>query len=257
MFSFFKKSAPQETEQIEVRDDFQDPLPIAEYCKKRTGISFDQQTVILKSKLISFCRSKGIHNFDSCLEELKKKTDLEQALFNYLATNETYFYREFSQIKELVSLVKSDAESVNILCMPCSTGEEPYSIVIALLDAGVSQDKFNVLGVDISTEVIEKAQQAVYNQRNISRMPSGLVSQYFLLQDGKYYLNAQVKSAVKFKSFNLFDSKISNIGKFNYVLSRNMLIYFDMETKRKASLILEGLLKNPRQAIFYGHADLY
>jgi chemotaxis protein methyltransferase CheR len=178
-------------------------------------------------------------------------------LFNYLTTNETYFYREFGQIEKLVAKVAASKQPVDILCLPCSTGEEPYTIVIALLEAGVATERFNLTGVDIDTAAVKRAIDGVYNARDVSKMPVILVAKYFVEKDDKYHLDERIKSSVTFKAFNLFEPMVKSIGQFDFVLSRNMLIYFDKETKLKASGILVSLLKDKKNPIYYGHADLY
>lgn len=82
------------------------------------------------------------------------------------------------------------------------------------------------------------------------------VNRYFIKRDSLYILNDRIKSNVTFKVINLFDLSFKNIGKFDYIFSRNTLIYFDRETKYKAKNILEELRKNQDQEIFFGHADL-
>ncbi len=259
MFGLFKQnktcstSGPQKTR----LNDYDDPAVIASYFQQKTGVSFEKQNSILKSKLSSFCILRDINSFDLCLQQIKVDKSLEQELIDYLTTNETYFYREFSQIEQLVNKIKLRNDEVNIICAPCSTGEESYSIVIALLEAGISSDRFKLLGIDINQTALDKAKVGHYSGRNVSKMPSQLVSKYFDKNGNKYLLKAPVKARVKFKLLNLFDPAISQIGQFDYVLSRNMLIYFNQPTKHKAREVLEGLLKDKGQQVLYGHADLY
>jgi len=212
---------------------------------------------ILTSKVSSFCKQRDIYSFDELLKKIKSDTKIEQEIIDHLTTNETYFYREIKQIKELVQLVQQSASPVNILCAPSSTGEEPYSIAIALLEAGVSTSKFSVLGIDINSEAIEKAKGAIYGQRNVRNLSSEIIAKYFKEDDSQFILNPSVKSLVDFKVTNLFDASFNSIGTFDFVFSRNMLIYFDKETKLKAKNILESVRKNDTHDVFFGHADLF
>jgi len=259
IFGLFSKKGPTEeraSRHIDTPRDFQDTTEIALYFQKKTGISFKKQTSILKSKLISFCTLRDIYSFDACLKEIRVNLHLEQELINYLTTNETYFYREFSQIEQLVKDLSKKKSFANILCAPCSTGEESYSIVIALLEAGVSPTNFSIVGIDINSDTLVSAKKGIYSERNVSQMPKRLRSKYFDCRDNLYYLKENIKTSVIYKKINIFDTQINSIGKFDYVLSRNMLIYFDPETKIKAAKILENLLKDTTQNVFYGHADL-
>ena len=259
MFNFFKKKE-LETEEVEVikpQEDYYDVQPIADYFYRETGITFDSQMSILKSKVTSFCKHRYIYSFSTLLQDINRDAHLKQELIDYLTTNETYFYREFSQIEQLVNLVKKSNGSVKILCAPSATGEEVYSIAIALLEAGVSSSDFHILGIDINFSAISKAQKAVYGERNVRNLTPQVISKYFDINDKKYSLKSSVKSLVSFQVTNIFDSSFKNIGKFDFIFSRNMLIYFDKETKLKAKSILESLRKTPEHEVFFGHADLF
>ncbi len=258
MFGLFKKKT-EETEEEEkiVSEEFTDIAPIAEYFKKETGITFEKQTSILKNKLTTFCRQRNIYTLTQLLETIKNNMTIKQELIDYLTTNETFFYREFGQIQEMVDLIKAKTDRVKILCAPCATGEEPYSIAIALLEAGVSSSRFSIVGIDINAEAISKSEQAIYKERNVRNFSQEVRQRYFLQRGEKFELQNSVKSLVIFKQSNLFDSSFNLLGKFDYVFSRNMLIYFDKETKLKAKTILESMRKDPNQPVFFGHADLF
>ena len=260
MFSFFKKKKPRESQE-EVQErvyEYEDVSEVMHYFEKETGITFEKQKNILKSKLTLFCKTNEIYSFKELLPILKKDTAIKQKLINLLTTNETYFYREFSQIKALVQNVQKRASRtpISILCAPCATGEEPYSIAIALLEASVGV-KFSITGIDINSQALQKAREASYSKRHIGNLDENLQQKYFSLQDEKYILDEKVKSHVSFKKKNIFESEFTALGKFDYVFSRNMLIYFDKETKRKAKSILESMQKEPSLGVFFGHADLF
>ena len=258
MFNFFKKKKPVAKEEIVIhQEDYHNVQPIADYFHNETGITFDTQMSILKSKVTSFCKQRYIYSFTSLLQDIQSNAALKQELIDYLTTNETYFYREFKQIEELVTLVKKSQGSVQILCAPSATGEEVYSIAIALLEAGVSPSSFHILGIDINSDAILKAQNAVYGERNVRNLTPQIISKYFDINNGKYALKQSVKSLVSFQVTNIFDSSFKNIGKFDFIFSRNMLIYFDKETKLKAKGILESLRKGNQHDVFFGHADLF
>lgn len=257
-FDFFKKKEPQ-TSQKEERcvEEYDDVVLVAEYFKNETGVTFDKQTSILKNKLTTFCKQRDICSFAKLLERVSFDRTLKQELIDALTTNETFFYREFRQIEEIVTLVKNSGARAEILCAPCATGEEPYSIAIALLEAGVAPSRFHITGIDINQDAINRAKEARYKERNIRNLSHTILQRYFSQEAGVYALHESVKSQVSLKVLNLFDPSLKSVGKFDFILSRNMLIYFDKETKLKAKEILESLRKNPNQAIFFGHADLF
>lgn len=258
MFSFFgkKKQVLTATAQSTTQD-FKDVTPVAQFFKDETGVTFDKQVSILQNKVTTFCKHREIHSFTELLKKLEHDGELEQELIDYLTTNETFFYREFKQIEELVKLVKDADREVAILCAPSATGEESYSIAIALLEAGVAPNKFHITGIDINLNATYKAKKALYKERNVRNLSVEIIQRYFTRNDSLYALRESVKSQVVFRVINLFDPAFKNIGKFDFIFSRNMLIYFDKETKLKAKEILEGLRKNPNQEIFFGHADLF
>ncbi len=138
---------------------------------------------------------------------------------------------------------------MEILCAPCATGEESYSIAIALLEAGVPPDKFNILGIDITSDALKKAQEASYKERSVRNLSVQTISRDFTKINARYILNSTVKVLVRFELANIFDETFKRIGKFDFVMSRNMLIYFDKETKLKAKEILESLRKDKNQEI--------
>ncbi len=257
-FNFFKKSAPVEVEQrAKSIQNYDDVSQIAEYFKNETGVTFDKQTSILKNKVMTFCKHREIDSFRELLNSLNHDNALKQALIDTLTTNETFFYREFKQIEELVALVEKNNEKVEILCAPSATGEEPYSIAIALLEAGVPAENFKIMGIDINQEAIQRSKAGVYKERNIRNLSNEQLRKYFRQEDSLYHLNNSVKSRVTFRVANIFDSSFSGMGKFDYIFCRNMLIYFDKETKLRAKKILQELRKNQNQEIFFGHADLF
>lgn len=259
MFNFFKKKETQidMEEKIVLKEDFKDVTPVAAYFKNETGVTFDAQTSILKNKLMTFCRQREIKSFTKLLQVIKSDKNIKQELTDALTTNETFFYREFKQIEQLVELVKASHSSVRILCAPSATGEEPYSIAIALLQAGVSSSNFSIIGIDINSDALSKANKAVYKERNVRNLSQSIIMKYFSQEDDKYILGNEIKSLVSFKQFNLFDDALTHLGKFDFIFSRNMLIYFDKETKIKAKTILENLRNNDDHKIFFGHADLF
>ncbi|WP_455755538.1 CheR family methyltransferase [Sulfurimonas sp.] len=258
MFDFFKNKEPvTENTNSVVTQDYTDVGEIANYFHNETGIIFDSQMSVLKNKVTSFCKQREIDSFSRLLNDIKHNMQLKQELIDCLTTNETFFYREFKQIEKLVELVKNSNTSVKILCAPSSTGEEPYSIAIALLEAGINASNFDILGIDINSDAISKAKIAVYGERHLRNLTPQIISKYFSLDNSKYALNQNIKSLVSFKIANIFDDSFKSIGTFDYIFSRNMLIYFDKKHKLKAKNILESMRKTDETDVFFGHADLF
>jgi chemotaxis protein methyltransferase CheR len=259
MFGFFRKKKSEEKiliEKVEEPADYTDISNVAIYFKDETGVCFEKQESILQNKAMTFCKQRNIASFSKLLNLVDTQPLIKQELIDYLTTNETFFYREFQQIEELVNLVKKRSSFIEILCAPSATGEEPYSIAIALLEAGISSSNFKIVGIDINSGALAKAEQALYRARNVRNLSENILSTYFNKEGELYALNNRIKSLVSFRLANIFDASFVHIGKFDYIFSRNMLIYFDKETKLKAKEILEKMRKDPNQNIFFGHADL-
>ncbi len=259
MFSwlFPKKAHSSSLANKKPEEDFSNIEIIAEYFKDLTGVTFDKQISILNSKAKSFCLSHGIYSYSELLEKISHDKELKQDLINRLTTNETFFYREFNQVEELVSLIKQKTYPVRILCAPCATGEESYSIALALLEAGVPKTKFTIVGIDINSDAINKAKEGIYRERNVRNLSDEMRQRYFTQNGEMFHLSSEIKSLVEFKIFNIFEESFKKLEKFDYIFSRNMLIYFDMPTKQKAINILESMQKDPAEKIFFGHADLF
>ncbi len=256
MFEWLKKQPPTPAEsRVLPVEDYSDPRKLMEMFRNETGITFEKQRSVVTKKLTSFCKLRKIPSFDVCAERLETDGPLRQELINYLTTNESYFYREFSQIEALVSEARAMRQYVTILCAPSATGEEPYSIAIALLEAGVTA--FEILGIDINTEALARAREARYSSRSIRNIPPALQTRYFRKAGDRWQLEERVRGHVRFEAVNLFDPAFKALGTFDFVLSRNMLIYFDADTKNAARQILESMRKNPEKPVFYGHADLF
>ncbi|MDQ7044230.1 MAG: CheR family methyltransferase [Sulfurimonas sp.] len=257
MFDFFKvQKVRVEEKKVTIKEDFQNIDPLCEYFKKETGIDFENQKVVLKSKVATICKTHKIFSFSRCMEEIETNYDFKQELINYLTTNESFFYREFHQIEELVQKVKASYGSVKILCAPSANGEEPYSIAIALFDAGLGADKFHITGIDISSNAIAKSKEAIYNQKALRHLNEKILNNYFSKKSNLYHLDDKVKNQVDFQCINIFEKEFELLGKFDYIFSRNMLIYFDYPTRRRAHALFIKHLKNPEEEIFFGHADL-
>ncbi len=240
----------------EIESVFDDASNIFDFFKKETGIDFDKKRDIVTDKIVNFCKKRGFFDFDSFLRNLIEDKHLKQELIDYLSVNETYFYREMRQIDLMVEKVKNSFGFTRILSIPSSTGEEPYTIAMALFEAGVDKKGFEIIGADINSKVIEHAKRGLYTDRTLHRVPSSIKERYFEKTDKGFLIADKIRDSVDFKVFNIFDDNFKNIGEFDYIFCRNMLIYFDDETKKRAVDILKSMLKDKNGDIFFGHADL-
>jgi len=257
MFGFFKKKSQTVCKQeIKHEEDFEDIEDLILYFKNETGIDFFNKKEITKNKVKNFCRRREIYSFCELLEKLKTDRSLTQELIDCLTVNETYFFRETPQIEDMIQKAKALGFKAEILCAPSSSGEEPYTIAIMMLEAGFKPQDFHIVGIDISEKIINRAKEAKYGKRSLHRVSEPLKVKYFKKVDDKYILKDMVKNCVSFRCINIFDKSLENLRKFDFIFSRNMMIYFDKETKIKAKNILQKLLKRGDESIFFGHADM-
>lgn len=228
---------------------------ILNFFYSKTGIHFDEKKDVVAHKIDTFYKSKDFHDISTFLAEIKKEGILWQEFVNLLTVNETYFFRETKQIDIMVEMARQRG-NFNILCAPSSSGEEPYTILMSLAEAGLLSKLGKLVGIDINSFVIESAKKGVYSKRSLHRTPIEAASKYFRENDERYYeIVAEIKRSADFRVFNIFDPHIKSLGEFDFVFSRNMIIYFDKESRMQAEKTLHSLMK-PGGVLFLGHADL-
>ncbi|MDF1881120.1 protein-glutamate O-methyltransferase CheR [Sulfurimonas sp. MAG313] len=187
-----------------------------------------------------------------------------QTLMNAVTVNETYFFREHDQFEVLVNDVlpllhktRPKDEPLRILSSPCSTGEEPYSMVLYLLEEAnlIEERDIEIIGIDIDSTVIKKAQDGKFSERSVHAIPPVQVQNYFKKKGLSYHLIDDLVGTVEFKVVNIFDrAALRELGKFDVIFSRNMLIYFDDASKKEVAMNFYDMLK-PGGFVFLGHAE--
>ncbi|MDF1882445.1 protein-glutamate O-methyltransferase CheR [Sulfurimonas sp. SAG-AH-194-C21] len=224
------------------------------YIENRSGISLEKTKVLIQNKITTFCRNKNISSFQKLLDSFTHDNDLWVEFVNLITINETYFFREKGQILEALKKHTKTTDTLSILCAPSSTGEEIYSVVILALEMGITN--FKVIGIDISIEAITKAKNGLYTQRSVHKIPPNTLEKYFTAQDEKYKIKDTLKRHTQFTVCNLFEDELYKLGKFDFILSRNMFIYFKDEKKLEAYQRLSRLKKELSSTIYLGHADV-
>lgn len=257
MFSWLKPKTPivcaTDSSKME---HFDDPTRIYTFFTDLTGIHFDQKESIVTPKLIRFAKECECYSFEELYDTLRSDEQCREELINLLTVNETYFYREMGQIEFTAKMIKSDPSYRRILCAPGSSGEEPYSIAIFLSEHGCDLSQIEIVSIDINTEVIAKAQSGLYPTRSLYRLSDEIKERYFVREENGYQLIDSIRKKVTFHPCNLFDKAFENLGKFDIVFSRNMLIYFDQETILRAVEQLKRVASSSKTLFFFGHADI-
>ncbi|EEO8700288.1 chemotaxis protein CheR, partial [Campylobacter coli] len=209
---------------------------------------------ILALKLSKFVSSTGVKTFAEFLSKLQINRQLRQDTLDFVTIGETYFLRELSQLKEIIFYAKSLEKTVNILSAPCSSGEEVYSM--AILGAQNFLKDMMILGIDINSNVIEKAKVGKYQGRTLQRLGESEKRRFFTdIGEQTFSINKSELCTCRFELCNVFEDKFLRLGKFDIIVSRNMIIYFDYDSRIKLmERFYQILADNGR--LYVGNADL-
>ena len=233
--------------------------------KERSGLdlSVDKQYLV-ESRLLPLARRTGLSGIDELVEKMKGgseavTTDVVEAM----TTNETFFFRDkvpFDHLRETVLpamlQARSNRKSLRIWSAASSTGQEPYSIAMCLKERAAlfAGWRIEIVATDLSQEVLEKSKAGIYSQFEVQRgLPIQLLVKYFTQTGELWQLSADIRSMVQHRQLNLLQD-FSNLGKFDVIFCRNVLIYFDQEMK---AAIFERIAKaiEPDGILMLGAAE--
>lgn len=172
----------------------------------------------------------------------------QQALIEAVIVPETWFFRYPESFATLAKLATrrlaelNNMRALRILSLPCSTGEEPYSIAMALLDAGFKPHQFKVEGMDVSPLSVEKARRALYGKNSFRGQDLAFRDRHFTAENDAYRLGGRVLEQVRLQVGNLLDpALLANEPAYDFVFCRNLLIYFDLPTQKQVFEVLKRL----------------
>ena len=203
----------------------------------------------------------GVRRLEDYERILLGPSDEIQALIEEVVIPESWFFRDerpFATFRQYVREGWVDQPlrgPISVLCLPCASGEEPYSVAIALIELGIPRERFEVVAVDISEQSIRRAAAGLYSTNAFRGMDPRIQTEYFTPVRGRYLLKPAVRSAVRFERGNILDPKLlgQHLG-FDVVFCRNLLIYFDNQARGKAFANLDRLTALGG-ILFLGHAD--
>ncbi len=182
-----------------------------------------------------------------------------QMALDLLTTNETYFFREpkhFEFLAQTVAPAMRAQSPLRVWCGASSTGEEPYTIAMTLAES-LGHMRFDILASDISSRVLQTAEQALYPMEDAEDIPRALRAKYCLngvgSQQGRFLIDKPIRERVRFESINLC-APLPDLGSFDIIFLRNVMIYFTMETKRQVVARLLPLLR-PGGYFFISHSE--
>jgi chemotaxis protein methyltransferase CheR len=220
--------------------------PDYEYLRKllkdHSGLdlSADKQYLI-ESRLLPLARKAGLAGLPELVQKMKGgSSSLLAQVVEAMTTNETFFFRDkvpFDHFREKIvpDLLRARAtrKSIRIWCAAGSTGQEPYSLAMCLKEMGpvLNGWRVEILATDLSQEVLEKSRSGIYSQFEVQRgLPIQLLVKYFKQTGELWQINADIRAMVQHRQLNLLHD-FSQLGVFDVIFCRNVLIYFDQDTK--------------------------
>ncbi|MBD8598090.1 CheR family methyltransferase [Pseudomonas sp. CFBP 8772] len=232
------------------------------FLKDRIGLDVASVgKAIIERAVRQRCTLSKARDHDDYWQTLLVSADEQQALIEAVIVPETWFFRYPESFVTLGKLANARLAQLNgvrplrILSLPCSTGEEPYSIAMALFDAGLRGPQFSVEAVDISPLSIQRARQGVYGKNSFRGDQLGFRERFFNAAEEGYRLEMRVRDQVRFQSGNLLDPAMPVAqSAYDFVFCRNLLIYFDVETQRQGFEALKRMTRDDG-VLFIGPAE--
>ncbi len=222
----------------------------------------NNKKVLVVSRLACRLRHFSLNSFADYYRLLMDDTPAGelQIVVDLLTTNETHFFREpkhFGFIQREILANRSPQQPLRCWSAVCSTGEESYSLAMLLASTFGDEADWMVLGSDINSQVLASACSGQYPSSRQSEIPTSYLQQYCLKgvrsQQGSFLINSQLRRHVHFKQINL-NGSLPSLGTFDFILLRNVLIYFSAETKQAVILRIVPLLKSGGY-LFVGHSE--
>jgi chemotaxis protein methyltransferase WspC len=193
-------------------------------------------------------------------EMLQRSREELQELIEAVVVPETWFFRDPQAFIAMARVVQQGwpgeaLRPLRLLSLPCSTGEEPYTMAMTLIDAGLPPDRFKIDAIDISGCALAKAQRGIYGGNSFRSSDLAFRERHFEKMEQGYRIGESVRAAVRFIQGNLLDAGFLGGGEvYDIVFCRNLLIYFDSDTQRRAISVLKRVL-SPNGTLFVGHSE--
>lgn len=224
-----------------------------------TGIVFDdRKRYFVENRVKEHMEELGINSLKEYIYRLKVDKNVLKDFISKITVNETYFYREYYHLRALAHLVQKEkfGYPVKVLSIPCSTGEEPYSIAIVLMEVLENPFKFEITGVDIDRNALRRAREGVYGRRSVSKLPKEYLKKYFdQIGEDSWKIKDILRRRVRFYEGNILDRLfMKGLGMFHYVFCKNLLIYFDDKARVQAVNNLYDITVDGGY-LFLGHAE--
>ncbi len=227
---------------------------VAKILKDRSGLVLgSDKAYLLESRLNPVARKYDLAGVDDLVALIRKGSN-EKLLVDIteaMTTNESFFFRDqkpFDQFRDLVLPYmldhRSQAKRLRIWCAACSSGQEPYSLAMLLKEqaAQLAGWSIEILATDLSLEILDKAKEGAYSQFEVQRgLPVQLLMKYFKQDGERWQISDEIRNMVTYKPHNLLEQP-QGLRQVDVVFCRNVLIYFDPDTKTRALELIAGVM---------------
>jgi chemotaxis protein methyltransferase CheR len=232
--------------------------------RERFGIFYDDtKQFLLQSRLQTRLVKRSVADFNAYYRFLSTHPERQNEwdeLASVLSNNETYFFRERAQLevlaKDVVDESLKNGGKLRVWSSACSTGEEPFSFAMTLLESRrISPSQIQIRATDLSPRALAKCGEGFYRELSFRATPPELIQKYFRPFQGGFLISDDIKRMVEFNRINLLQEQaIAQMGPFDAIFCRNVLIYFDKPTQKR---VVEAFAKalRPRGFLFLGHAE--
>ena len=238
------------------------PLLMRNLVHERTGLFFEDSRIdTLLEKLEPRARERGCRSFLEYYYALKDNDEGEwDRAWEALSVLETYFWREMSQVGALTDVIvpewfRKSSLPLRIWSAACATGEEPYTIAMALIEAGFGSHPIEIVGSDASPAALVKAQAGCYREKAFRTLPHHLRQKYFEPAAGCSKLSAEIMRRVKFRQVNLFEpGEVARMARVPVTFCRNVFIYFSAHAIRQTVAMMAAKMP-PGAYLFVGASE--
>lgn len=216
---------------------------LADFLKKSSGLVVSENKgYLIESRLLPIARDNGLESLSELVAKMRggAAATIQEQVTEAMTTNESFFFRDktpFTIFEEAILPhileSRSSSKKFRIWCAAASTGQEPYSLGMIMNEWGpkLAGWRPEIVGTDISAEVLRRAKLGTYTQFEVQRgLPINYLVKFFKQEGNDWHIAPEIKSMVQYRKLNLLDD-FSSLGKFDIVFCRNVLIYFDQETK--------------------------
>lgn len=235
---------------------------VLELLRQKIGLNPDSiGTASVEKAVKEQIKRSGAAGIDDYIKKLSDSPEELKSLFELVVIPETSFFRDrvpfltLQKHLERFTFKKNPGRPVRILSVPCSTGEEPYSIAMVLFEMKLPEDRFFIYAVDISERALQCARSGTYSPYSFRGDDLDFKNKYFSKNDDLYVLKKEVRDAVHFEFANILDDDfLKGHRPYDIIFCRNLLIYFDESTKKRAIKSLSKHLSEDG-VLFVGHAE--